>query len=284
MIARIMRMVTLIAFFVGVVGSASAVEWRNLDASHRIGGRVTSERYLIGKVALIYSWSSENSDSVAGLGRMKDVWAAFKTKPFVLIGSHRGDGKVSDAVKSKVEKLKISFPVYESAECTAAVSENMRLPLYTVVNPLGNVIYNGFDDRRATEVAVIAMSEYDSPSSDVQWEQFFNYETRFLPGAACLRWQYAKKSNPKLAKKHEELYKKVYAETDVKKLVELVGISRKYKDYAPKNSMDRKRLPGRIEEALRKYDSLKNSEHPLVAREAKNSLADLKWALAGAKR
>jgi hypothetical protein len=76
----------------------------------------------------------------------------------------------------------------------------------------------------------------------------------------------------------------VYAEIDVKKLVELVGISRKYKDYAPKNSMDRKRLPGRIEEALRKYDSLKNSEHPLVAREAKNSLADLKWALAGAKR
>ena len=45
--------------------------------------------------------------------------------------------------------------------------------------------------------------------------------------------------------------------------------------------MKKAKLKKSMEVALRKYASLKQSPDPRVAQEAKNALADIKWALAG---
>ena len=47
-----------------------------------------------------------------------------------------------------------------------------------------------------------------------------------------------------------------------------------------KDQQKKDKLKASMEEALKKYSSLKQSADPRVAQEAKNALADIKWSMA----
>ena len=78
-------------FFAGVAAAASlaqAVEWKNVDADHYLGGRKASEGYLQGKVVLVDRWGAHCPPCRALLPRVEKLWQSFKTKPLVVLGGH----------------------------------------------------------------------------------------------------------------------------------------------------------------------------------------------------
>lgn len=262
--------------------------WVNLDDAHRIGGRKCSADYLVGKVVMVCRWTADEEGVDAKLARMEELWTSFKTKNFVLVGSFGGDDDARGKAKDKIRKLSLTFPVYAQAGLDNIVSSGRAVEMY-VVDALGAISYMGKSDRRASEVFIEKISGYDTPIDPVLLKKFFDFEAKELPGRAMIRYAMFKKDkklskNKELAKHFEEKYKELRKIDGIRDLTALVTASRKYKDHVPKNKMARNRLPGRIEAVIKKYGNLKDNENPVVAREAKGALADLMWALAGAKK
>lgn len=242
--------------------SLFGVDWVNIDEDHYVAGRKCSSGYLRGKVVMVC-----RDASLAG--RMEEVWSSFKTKPFVLIGSF-----------DKAEKG-LSYPVYSSA----APAENApKKPIY-VVDVLGRVRYFGDDERRATEAVVTLLTDLEAPKSEAQARQFLDYELENLPGQAYNRYLDFKKTYPMAAKDYADKVAALTKIPDVKKLAELVKLSKTLKDFQkvdPKKARTMKpKIEAKIKELLSKYAPLKESANPLVVQEAKNALADLAWAKAG---
>lgn len=262
--------------------------WANLDDAHRIGGRKCSADYLVGKVVMVCEWSADEEGVDAKLSRMEELWTSFKTKNFVLIGSFRGDVDSREDAKRRIDALSISFPVYAKAGFSKVDSSARNVEMY-VVDALGNLSYMGKSDRRASEVFIEKISGYDTPIDPERLKRFFDFEVKELPGHAMIRYAMFKKDkklskNKELAAHFEEKVAQLKKLSDIKNLTELVAASRKYKDYRPKNRMALKRMPGNIEAVIKKHEGLKESENAIVAREAKCAIADLLWALAGAKK
>lgn len=241
--------------------TAFAVEWRNLDEEHYLCGRKCSVGYLTGKVALVCREASLAA-------RMEEVWTGFKTKPFVLIGAY------------PAKQRNVSYPVYSGVSLTEKTAES---PIF-VVDATSRVRYHGSDERRATEVVVTLLTDMESPKSEDQWRQFLDYEFANLPGRAYLRYAAYKKKFPAGAKDYSERFSALAKTPDIAKLVELVRFAKGVKDLRaidPKKArLVKSRLAGKIDDAVRKFAPLKDSENPLVVQEAKNALADLAWARA----
>ena len=119
--------------------------------------RKLTERALDGKIVMVYVFSESNEDSVALLPRIESVWSAYKSKPFVVIGSHRG-GK-SAKVASIIKKSKVTFSVYEDAGRTQEPGAGGRYPIVYVVDDTGRMIYRGRSDLEATEAVVTAIPD-----------------------------------------------------------------------------------------------------------------------------
>ena len=105
----------LFAGLVAVASLAQAVEWRNVDAEHHLGGRKASNGYLQGKVVLVDRWGAKCPPCRALLPRVEDLWKSFKQKPFVVLGGHCKGWGSAEEVKALVEKNKLTYPVYEDA-------------------------------------------------------------------------------------------------------------------------------------------------------------------------
>ena len=116
---------------------------------------VVTERALDGKIVMVYVFSESNEDSVALLPRIENVWSAYKSKPLVVLGSHRG-GKSAKA-ENLIKKAKVTFPVYEDAGRTQEPSAGGRYPIVYVVDDTGRMIYRGRSDLEATEAIVTAI-------------------------------------------------------------------------------------------------------------------------------
>ena len=106
---------------------------------------------------MVYVFSSADEDSVALLPRIENVWSAYKSKPFVVIGSHRG-GK-SAKVANLIRKSKVTFPVYEDAGRTKEPGAGGRYPIVYVVDDTGKMVYRGRSDLEATEAVVTAIPD-----------------------------------------------------------------------------------------------------------------------------
>ena len=159
--------------------------WRGLGDGCRYSGPRVTEEDLDGKVALVYCWSAEVPASHALLPRMEEIWRAFRTKPFVLLGSHRlgrSEGKVSELVKAD----KLTFPVYDDVGISDGEPPcGRRLPAMYVVDHRGRVVYSGQDDRAATEALVNALCEIGRPLSlvgDVQLDKYRMLEKNLVLG------------------------------------------------------------------------------------------------------
>ena len=131
--------------------------WKGLEPENWYCGKKLAESSFDGKIVMVYVFSESSEDSVALLPRIENVWSAYKSKPFVVIGSHRG-GK-SAKVANLIRKSKVTFPVYEDAGRTKEPGAGGRYPIVYVVDDSGKMIYRGRSDLDATEAVVTAIPD-----------------------------------------------------------------------------------------------------------------------------
>lgn len=273
-------------FFAGVVTIASlaqAVEWKNVDPDHYLGGRKASEGYLQGKVVLVDRWGAKCPPCRALLPRVEEIWKSFKTKPFVVLGGHCKGWGSAEEVKALIEANRLTYSVYEDAALAVGEPDFDAIPFLYVVDGTGQVVYSGRDERSATQAIVTALTDMESPRNLKQWRRFLDFELEKLPGRAYLRMQEFKKKFPQEAKEYSAKFKELEQVKDVKKLADLVAFAKKAKDsrvFSAKEKAKQQKFEKMVKGAISKYDPLKNSDDPRVAQEAKNALADLKWTQA----
>ena len=129
--------------------------WKGLEPENWYCGKKLTESSFDGKIVMVYVFSESSEDSVALLPRIENLWSAYKSKPLVVLGSHRG-GK-SAKTENLIKKAKVTFPVYEGAGRTQEPSAGGRYPIVYVVDDTGHMIYRGRSDLEATEAIVTAI-------------------------------------------------------------------------------------------------------------------------------
>ena len=137
--------------------------WKGLEPENWYCGKKLTESSFDGKIVMVYVFSESDEDSVALLPRIENVWSAYKSKPLVVLGSHRG-GKSAKA-ENLIKKAKVTFPVYEGAGRTQEPSAGGRYPIVYVVDDTGRMIYRGRSDLEATEAIVTAIPNVSRSSA-----------------------------------------------------------------------------------------------------------------------
>lgn len=159
-------MKTLILCCVGLLCPVllQASLWANLDEEHHYSGPSLTEKDLEGKVVLVDCWGVNCPPCRALLPRMQELWKSFKTKPFVLVGSHC-QGKSPAKVKELVEANGLTYPMYERFGLAEGEPKFSSIPFLYVVNHRGRIVYSGRDERDATEAFVTAIGDVGQPIS-----------------------------------------------------------------------------------------------------------------------
>ena len=265
------------------VSLAQAVEWKNVDAEHYLGGRKASAGYLQGKVVLVDRWGAKCPPCRALLPRVEEIWQSFKTKPLVVLGGHCKGWGSAEEVKSLIEENKLSYPVYEDAGLASGEPKFDAIPFLYVVDETGKIVYLGRDERNATQAIVMALTDMEAPKDVAQWKRFLDYELEHLPCRGYLRLRDFRKKFPKEAKAYESKAKELAAIPDLKKVADFVEFAKKAKDppvFGPKDKAKKAKYEKLVKDEIDKCENLKAHPDPRVAQEAKNALADLKWTQA----
>ena len=271
----------LLTAIVVAASLAQAVEWRNVDAEHHLGGRKASNGYLQGKVVLVDRWGAKCPPCRALLPRVEDLWKSFKQKPFVVLGGHCKGWGGAEEVKALIEKNKLTYPVYEDAGLKDGEPAFDAIPYLYVVDETGKIVYRGHDERQATEALVTALTDMEAPKDAAQWKRFLDYELEHLPCQAYVRLKDFKKKFPKEAKGYAQKEKELLAIPNIKKVEELVEFAKKAKDppvFGPKDKAKKAKYQKLVKDVISKCEAFKGHPDPRVAQEAKNALADLIWA------
>ena len=277
------RNLVLAAALASAAAAHAAVGWRNVDAEHYLAGRKASEGYLQGKVVLVDRWGAKCPPCRAMLPQVEQIWQSFKTKPFVVLGGHCAGWGSAEEVRRIVEEKGITYPVYEGAALADGEPPFDGIPFLYVVDETGRVVYKGRSERIATQSVVMALTDMEAPRNLAQWRRFLDYELEALPGRAFLRLEEFRKKFPVEAREYAEAGRKLERTPDIKKLVELVKFAKQAKDmrtFRAEQKDKKAKFAKMIEGAISKYASLKESEDPRVAQEAKNAIADLLWTQA----
>ena len=272
--------------FAGIATAAllvQAVEWKNVDADHYLGGRKASAGYLQGKVVLVDRWGAKCPPCRALLPRVEEVWQSFKTKPLVVLGGHCKGWGSAEEVKALIEENKLSYPVYEDAGLASGEPKFNAIPFLYVVDETGKVVYLGRDERNATQAIVTALTDMESPKNLEQWKRFLDYELEHLPCRGYLRLRDFRKKFPKEVKAYEAKAKELAALPDLKKVADLIEFAKKAKDppvFGPKDKAKKAMYEKLVKDMIDKCEGFKAHPDSRVAQEAKNALADLKWTQA----
>jgi hypothetical protein len=282
-----MRHIAVVAAFAAsalAFDAAGAVEWRNLDPEHQLAGRKTSEGYLKGKVVLVHRWEARSQASLAMLPQIEQIWQSFKTKPFVVLGGLKKGRASLDEITQTVKEHGLTYPIYEDAGLAYGEPGFDTMPFLYVVDSTGRVIYRGTDDKKATQGIVTALTDMAAPRNVGQWKKFLDFELKELPGHALVRLEELREKFPDEAKKYDAEAAELKKIKGMKKLVELVKYARQAKDMRPfgeRQTSQRERFARKLDNAIRNFAPLAQSDDPRVAQEAKNAIADLKWTRAG---
>ena len=152
------RLIALVVVAAGAL-TLRAAAWRGLTEAGYYSGPKLTEDDLDGKVVLVDCWGVNCPPCRALLPRMEQIWQGFKSKPFVLLGSHC-QGRAPEKVAELVKANKLTYPIYDFAGLAAnEPSSGGGLPFMYVVNHRGRVVYAGRDERAATEAVVNALGE-----------------------------------------------------------------------------------------------------------------------------
>ena len=260
-----------------------AVEWKNVDAAHYLGGRKASSGYLQGKVVMVCLWRANDEPSRALLPAIEEIWGNFKTKQFVVLGGHLEGGGSDDLVRQELARCKVSFPVYRDAGLAKGQPKYKALPFVYIVNETGKLVYMGRDDRAATQALVTAITDMEAPRNETQWKRILDYELDNLPCHGFLRLREYRKLFPEAVKAYEPKAKELLAIPNLKKVAELVEFAKKAKDppvFGAKDSAKKEKYQKLVEGVISSCEEFKQHPDARVAQEAKNALADLKWTQA----
>lgn len=267
-----------------------AHEWVNIVPETRIGGRMASNGYMRGKVVLLDCRDYSSKKIADDVEVLKGIWQAYKTKPFVLLGMHNSPERAERA-KRIANALKVTYPLYSGVGLKDSSGNDVPLEegIY-VFDMTGRKLYSGGSPRQAMGIAGNAIFAVRIPASPAQWKETLDYEIANLPGSAYLRikslrsrkddFKAFSRDYPEALKSYAEVWKGYLADKDVPKLAKLVEIARLVKDRDSASSASKRMSPARLTELQRRYESLKTSANPLVAQEAKNSLADIEFVKA----
>jgi len=263
-----------------LVGTATAVEWKNVDADHYRGGRKASAGYLQGKVVLVDRWGVGCPPCRALLPRVEAIWKSFKNRQFVVLGGHCEGWGDAAGIRRLVDQNGLTYPVYEGAGLAKGEPAFDAIPFLYVVDETGRIVYRGHGEREATEAVVTALTDMDVPRNVMQWRRFLDYEIDNLPGRAYLRLKEFNRKFPAEAREYVPKARTLLTLPRIKDLADLVALAAQYKNLVPKNANEKRQFPALLKAAIRRYSDLKDHEDPRMAQEAKNSIADLKWTLA----
>ena len=274
-----------------VAGAGFGVEWMNVVPDSRVGGRMASCGYLKGKVVLLDVRDYSENAEAALMKQIQDVWTAYKSKRFVALGSHVGSSGSKEAAGNLIKSLHLTYSIYSevAVKNDEGAVEDLQRGVY-VFDSTGKRLYFGKDPRQAMGIVGSAIFAESIPSSTADWKAVLDYEIANLPGQAYLRIRDLKnhkdvlkklsKEYPDDVKRYAATWREYGGNSEVKKLAKLVETTRLIKDR-DKNSRASKRLSAAtLENLIRQYSVLTQSENPLIAQEAKNSLADLKFVKA----
>ena len=141
--------------------AARAGIWACLDDENWYSGPKLDDSQLIGKVVVVYEWSVMSEECELLLPRIEAVWQSFKSKPFMVIGSHRG-GRAKDLIAEKVKKYHLTFPVYERAGLLDGEPKSGDYPFFYVVDSRGRAYgFSGVNE--ATEKLTTAIAQVGAP-------------------------------------------------------------------------------------------------------------------------
>lgn len=278
---------------VGGATSAFASEWTNLTPENRLGGRMVSAGYLRGKVVLLDCRNYGDKRNFDDIRALQQTWAAYKTKPFVIVGSHRGD-QSPELMGKILDRLGVTYPVYANAGLEG-VSESGSGPKIYVMDSTGTArLYGGPEVKIANGTIGNAIFSAIRPSAARQWKRLLDYEIPNLPGQAYLRLKALQNDKESLADlrqsfpadlaRYEEAFEAFKEDNEVKKLAKLVEIARLVKDRDADSKAGQKVTKAGIDKYIEKYESLKGNANPFISQEAKNAIADLKFAQATLKK
>ncbi|MBR7180697.1 MAG: hypothetical protein IKD42_03705 [Kiritimatiellae bacterium] len=258
-------------------------EWRGISGATYIGGRKVSPGYLRGKIVLLDCRDYGSEAEVEKIKSLQSVWATYKSKPFVLLGSHRGKAG-DEAVKEVLKKAGVTYPVYRGAGITTGESEGRDSFIYVVENAGMRLAYRGQDEHKAQGVISGLIVADAVPPGPRMFKHFLHYELEFLPGKAYLRLKDFRERFPGEAAAYADEWAKLSSDEDLLELAKLVNLARLVKDRDRSTKASARVTPEIIDEAVARYSRLKDNPNPAFVQEAKNSLADLKWAAAALKK
>lgn len=275
-----LRIFVSLVFSLALAAMAGAAEWTNLDPEKRLGGRLVSAGYLRGKVVLLDCRNYGEKQNFEAIRKLQEVWTSYKTKPFVVIGSHRGE-QSAKLMAAILERLGVTYPVYDGA-MIEELKETDKPTAY-VIDATGRCVYAG-NIRSASAVVASSILTAASPTSVRQWRDLLSFEIDNLPGQALLRLKDLQTKpvvRSELAAKYPEdlarfdaAYERLKGDAEVRKLAKLVEISRLVKDRD--TAAAKKLTRASVENQMEKFAALKDSENALVVQEAKNALVELK--------
>lgn len=271
-----------------VCSAEAAFEWKDIVQEKRVGGRMISAGYLKGKVVLLDRRDYSDPANAQAIKRLQAIWATYKTKPFILLGSHNGEGGAK--VEAAVKKLGVTYPVYtgawfekpewkpEDAEMMQKVFEDKTPVICVFDSTMRKRLYYGRDDHAAQGVVPSALMAASRPMTAKQFQFLLDWEVENLPGKAYLRLKEFRSQFPKDAASYGAFWEKASGGDEIKRLAKLVELSRLVKDRDASASASQRITPQVLEKTIEKYSDLKQSADPAVAQEAKNALADIKFA------
>lgn len=247
---------------------------------------MVSPGYLRGKTVILDIRDYADPASGDAIRQLQATWSAYKSKQFIVLGSHRGTAG-ADEVRSVLGRLGATYPVYAGADAEGSgLGESGADAIRVIDATCTRRLYSGRDPRAATGVAASAIFAARMPSSPRQWKTLIDWEIENLPGQALLRlralqedktaWKEMKTAFPEDAKRYAAKYAEFSSNGEIRKLANLVELSRLVKDCDAEKS--KKMKPGHLDRFEEKFGSLKKSENPFVAQEAKNALADVALA------
>jgi hypothetical protein len=166
--------------------SLGAAEWMNLaDENYYSGPKIKAED-LVGKVVLVDEWGVNCPPCRALLPAMQSLWNSNKTKPFILLGSHR-QGRSDSKVKELVEANKLTYPIYERAGLSVEPDNDGGLPFMYVLDHRGKVVYSGRSHDEvvsAVQKAIAAIGSMPVLCGGVQLQAFKSMEKQLVLGKA----------------------------------------------------------------------------------------------------
>lgn len=281
----------IIAAVAAMALGAYAYEWDNVGPDRRLGGRMISAGYLRGKVVLLDRRDYTDPANVETIRQLQTLWAAYKSKPFILLASQHGSaGKAR--VEEALKKLGVTYPVYQDARLTkpdatedelevmAKAFADERPSLVILDSTCRRKLYSGRDVHVAQGVVGSAILSASVPMSPKQYDFLLDWELKHLPGRAYIRLKEYRAKLPQDAAKYAADWEALTARDEVRKLAKLVELSRLIKDRDVASASAQRLTPEVLQDTMKKYAPLKQSEDALVAQEAKNALADIKFSAA----